>query len=254
MTRLRKLQSRKGREEYGRFLAEGPKVVLEALHAGLECHAVLVDRDAIAKETIHSILREISPESPFTLEPKDFGILCATKTPQGILAEFSQPIPPAMSLLKDLDGTLLVLHELQDPGNVGTAIRCAAGLGAEGVLTTTGCVDVWNPKTVRAAAGALFRIPVWRGIEPTTARSAFEEYGYEIWVADAKGDPVFEIQEVPRRAALVFGNESRGAGNSWGTAGFSRRIGIPLNRGVESLNVATAVAALLTAVHRREVW
>ena len=156
-----------------------------------------------------------------------------------------------MDLLRNLDGTVLVLHELQDPGNVGTAIRCAAGLGAEGVLTTTGCVDLWNPKTVRAAAGALFRIPVWKEIDPLTARSALEEYGFEIWVADAKGESVFEVERFPQRIALVFGNESHGAGDSWELAGLPRKIGIPLGRGVESLNVASAAAALLAIVQNQ---
>jgi TrmH family RNA methyltransferase len=242
--------TRKGREEAGRFLAEGPKIVEEGFRAGLGCHALLISSHFPAGE-IERMLSAgyvIPFEEIMAVSEKQFQDMSGTTTPQGILAEFGQPEMPDPFKTKESGSTLLVLHEVQEPGNVGTAIRTAAGLGAGGVVLTKGCADPWNPKAVRAAAGALFKIPVWSGFDPGEARDGMAALGYTFWVAAADGGSLYDISSVPRPLALVVGNEARGVGSVWEEAPGAARVSIPMHHGVESLNVGTAVAAILAVV------
>jgi len=242
--RLRKLHTRKGRSASGRFLAEGPKVVLEAFRAGLVCHAVVVSDD-IAEEDMLAVEKfgTCFPMDGLSMaRPSDFKRLATTQSPQGVVAEFDQPPQPVFEQIGEAGGLLIILDGLQDPGNVGTAVRSAAALGATNLVVTTGSVDLWNPKTVRASAGALFRVLVWNEIESNQLADLLSEKDLTVWTAAPVGQSVFELTSIPDRLAIVFGNESRGVGPSWPDC---ERICIPMENGVESLNVATAVATIL---------
>lgn len=247
LSRIRKLQSRKGREEDGHFLAEGIKVVGECLSAGLRCHSLVFADDfpTQAEEELRSLLLPLSPATLAAMERDDFDRFCDTQTPQGVIGEFDQPASPDLAILKTGLPLLVVLDEVQDPGNVGTSIRVAAGLGAGGILLTQGCADLWNPKVVRATAGSVFRIPVWRGIEAGEAVQLLTAAGYTLWVADASGGSLFEEVHVPAPMALVLGNEAHGASPLWLSSGNGKQVGLPMAHGVESLNVGTALAAML---------
>jgi len=248
LSRLRKLQRKKGRDDLGSFLAEGPKVVAEAFHANLSCRSLLLAEDFALPPDVEALLGSgrLPRDRVFTLPSRKFYSLCSTQTPQGILAEFKLPQSAVLTLLGKIGRPVVVLHEVQDPGNVGTAIRCTAALGGGGVLLTEGCADLWNPKTVRASAGACFRLPIWTGLSPSGAKAALIKYRDEIWVADAKGSSVREIEAHSGRLAIVFGNESRGVGDFYRDAPSARLVGIPMQGGVESLNVGVAVGIMLT--------
>ena len=137
--------------------------------------------------------------------------------------------------------TLLVLDAVQDPGNFGTLVRTAEALGAAVVVVLPGTVDPWNPKAVRAAVGASFRIPIvavdWDVLAPWLSG-----LDVAVFAADAGGAPL--PSALPTRVALVVGNE--GAGVSQESLHFAdTKVGIPLRGRAESLNVAAAAAILL---------
>lgn len=247
VSRLAKLRARKGREESGRFLAEGPRVVLEALSAGLCCRALVVSNSASEGEAeLLSKVLSACPKGLASLLPeREFGRLCDTRTPQGMIGEFDQPRPPDFETLRDLDGTVVVLDAVRDPGNVGTAVRCAAALGAVGLVLTRGCVDLWNSKTVRASAGAAFRIPIWTDIEVPVLAELLEQESTPIWLTASEGTSLLELDQTPGTVALVFGNEARGVGREWRRIKGLQTVSLPMSAGVESLNVASAVAAIL---------
>jgi TrmH family RNA methyltransferase len=146
---------------------------------------------------------------------------------------------------------MLVLDGVQDPGNVGTMLRTALGLGAAGVVALKGTADLTNPKVVRGGMGATFRLPsVPAAPEELVAWARLQRA--QIWVAAAGGEAV---RGLPARSAqrppilLVMGNEGAGVGQIMDAAA-DRRIGISLARGVESLNVAVAAGILLYEVTR----
>jgi TrmH family RNA methyltransferase len=177
--------------------------------------------------------------------------LTDTEHPQGITAV----IEPKTWRLDDIRLTpgvaALVLDAVQDPGNVGTMLRTALGLGAAGLVALKGTADLTNPKVVRGGMGASFRLPaVAAAPEELVAWARLQRA--EIWVAAVGGEPASRLpRRRPDRAPvlLVVGNEGAGVGAVVDAAA-DRRIGVTLARGVESLNVAVAAGILLHEVTR----
>ncbi len=240
---LRTLRQRRARDEEGLFLAEGVRTVEDLVASPL------VVRFAVAASTLGDTPRgrglvsaiEARGIAVHEVDERDFRGKADTETPQGVLAVAEIPRAGLASIPLDAEpGVLLVLDAVQDPGNFGTLVRTAEALGAAGVVALPGSVDPWNPKAVRAAMGSSFRLPVveaeWEALEPW-----LREHGV-VTVASAVGAP--RPESLPRRAALVLGNE--GAGVSADTLRRSElTMGIPLRGRAESLNVAAAGAILL---------
>jgi len=140
---------------------------------------------------------------------------------------------------------VLVLDGVQDPGNVGTMIRTALGLGAAGVVALKGTAELTSPKVLRATMGAIFRLPcVPSDDEAFLPWAAGHRLG--LWLAEAGGTPVRQWRPA-RPLALVMGNEGAGVREALATAA-AGRVGIPLQPGSESLNVAVAAGILLSEV------
>ncbi len=135
---------------------------------------------------------------------------------------------------------------MQDPGNAGTILRTAEALGVAGAVALKGTVDVWNPKVVRAAAGALFRLPVLHGTWPE-AEAPLREAGLRLWASDTEGEPVGRGDDVPAGIALVLGNEGAGVRDGI-LAAADRRVAVRLGGAAESLNVAVAAAILMDRI------
>jgi TrmH family RNA methyltransferase len=173
-----------------------------------------------------------------------------TEHPQGIIAV----IEPKRWSLGDLrmnpGATILVLDGVQDPGNVGTMLRTALGLGASGVVALKGTAELTNSKVIRGAMGATFRLPaVVAAPDEFVAWARLQRI--QIWVADANGEAGAQPTTPGERPpiALVVGNEGAGVSPSLDAAA-DRRVAIPLAEGVDSLNVAVAAGILLYEVTR----
>ena len=177
----------------------------------------------------------------------EFAAHAATESPQGVLAVAATPRWELEDLLAAAHepAVVLVLDAVQDPGNFGTLVRSAEALGAAGLITLPGTVDPWNPKSIRAAMGSSFRLPLvaaeWEG-----AADWLRGAGFRL-LAGAMGG------ESPRgstgRAALVVGNEGAGVSGEI-LAEVDGVVGIPLRGRAESLNVAAAAAILLYELTR----
>lgn len=243
--RWRSLQRRKGREQHGLFLAEGPHLIEELLGADLEiCHVLYTARAGHDRE-IAELLRAcrdrgVSLEEVADAELAEFA---DTVTPQGVLAVAAIPRAGWDRLP---DGDLLVLDGVQDPGNLGTILRTAEALGVAGAVSLKGTVDAWNPKTVRASAGSVFRVAV-ADADWQEASARLEARGLPVWAADVEGDPVEREGRVPGRVALVLGNEGAGVRPEI-LAAADRRVAVRLRGPVESLNVAVAAALLMDRI------
>lgn len=168
-----------------------------------------------------------------------------TEHPQGILLVVEEPTD-AGELLAGVDSPrVLVLDGIQDPGNAGTLIRSARAFGLDGVLALDGTVDPFNPKVVRASAGALAHIPVfrrrWPELDPWLAGRKVP-----LLVAGAKGEDVRGIV-VPASWALAVGNEGSGVSKE-ALARASQVVGVPMAPAADSLNAGLAGAILLFAL------
>lgn len=244
LTLARDLQRRRARERQALFVAEGVRAVEELLRSPIVVRGALVAPHlarALHGAELRDALRARGVEIA-DVGDAEFASAAGTDSPQGVLAIAEVPERRLESLRLPERVRLLVLDAIQDPGNVGTLIRTAAGLGASGVLALPGTVDLWNAKVVRSAMGALFHHSVlsvtWTELGPFLDGSTIA-----LWGADAGGAPLGDVTPPPR-LALVVGNE--GAGLSAETrARLVRTVSLPLAEGTESLNVAVAAGILL---------
>lgn len=155
----------------------------------------------------------------------------------GLLAEVDLP-PPQNVEEKNF---VLILDQIQDPGNLGTLLRTALALGWEGVMATPGTADFFNDKALRASQGAIFRLP-YAYKTPEEIVSWSQKKQIPIWLADTEGSPLRE-KTFQTPLALVLSNEGQGL-RAWAKT-VGQKISIPLQNKVESLNVAAAGAILL---------
>jgi RNA methyltransferase, TrmH family len=252
-TLIRDLHRRRGRERRGLALAEGVRLVEEALAGGI------VIKGAAVSATLESTPRGNTLKAALAdrgvrvedVSEAELEELADTEHPQGVVAV----IEPRRWTWVDIHlvpGTaLLVLDGVQDPGNVGTMLRTALGLGAAGLVALKGTADLTNPKVLRSAMGASFRLPAVSATpEEFVAWSRLQRA--ELWVAESDGENIEQIPgRTPERApvALILGNEGAGVSEPLDAAA-TRRIAIPLVRDVESLNVAVAAGILLHEVMR----
>jgi TrmH family RNA methyltransferase len=246
---VRDLQRRKGRRRRGLAVAEGVRLVEEAIAAGVRLQGVVAANDLDTGARGAALLETLgSHDVPVvTVTPRILEQLADTDTPQGVLAVLELPRWPLGDIRPAPRSPVLVLDAVQDPGNVGTLIRTAFALGAAGAVLLPGTAEPSNPKVLRAAMGATFRLP-WASAADGEFRAWVRETDAVGWAAAADGTPVHRLS-APERLALVVGNEGAGvrpAVREWCRAS----VAIPLARGAESLNVAVAAGIVLFEVTR----
>jgi RNA methyltransferase, TrmH family len=253
-TMIRDLHRRRGRERRGLALAEGVRLVEEALAAELPLRGAAIS-PALEATTRGRALKSALERRAVRIEPvseSELAALADTEHPQGVVAV----VEPRRWALADIavgpGRPVLALDAVQDPGNVGTILRSALGLGAAGVVALKGTAELTSPKVVRGSMGALFRLPAvaedWeRFLDWARERQV------ELWVAAADGEPLERGGAAGSATAvgLVLGNEGAGVSEALQAAA-TRRVAIRLAAGAESLNVAIAAAILLREVARVE--
>lgn len=239
----------KARREDKVFLAEGIKMFLEA------------PKDWILEAYISEDLHEKMPEGvkdklgQCTCEvvSRDlFRKISDTQTPQGILCVLKQPAYTLQDL--GVEGfkppLLLVLEDLQDPGNVGTILRTAEGAGVTGIVMSKETADIFNPKTIRATMGSVYRVPFLYTDSLEETIGVLKQHGIRTFAAHLKGKCNYDEVNLTGGTAFLIGNE--GNGLKARTADLADTyIRIPMEGQVESLNAAIASAILMYEAHRQ---
>jgi TrmH family RNA methyltransferase len=249
---IRDLHRRRGRERRGLALVEGVRLVEEAIAAALPVRGAAIS-PALEATTRGRALKSALERQGVRLEPvseRELADLADTEHPQGVVAV----VEPRRWSLADIPVApgrpVLALDGVQDPGNVGTILRSALGLGAAGVVALKGTAELTSPKVMRGAMGAPFRLAAVAS--DTEAFLAWaRERGAELWAAAADGDPIEPGTALrhPAAVALLLGNEGAGLSPPLEAAA-TRRVAIRLAPRAESLNVAVAAALLLREVAR----
>lgn len=177
--------------------------------------------------------------------------MSGTASNQGVFAVARMPKIYSPESIPVVSGRIIILDNLQDPGNLGTILRTADALGIDGAIVCGGC-DVFNPKTVRATMGSLFRIKLCTGYCFNDAAIELKSRGFELLAAvveeDAEDISRFKF---PARSAAVIGNEGNGL-SSADAALCDRKITIQMKGGAESLNAATAASIILWELMKGE--
>ena len=240
LTRVRRLNSRRAfRRAEGAFAAEGPKLLAEALRWGGELEAVIcVPGSALPELPARTRVVEV--------EDSLLASIADTESPQGIVficKGKNLTVPDRLA-----GNRYLLLDGVQDPGNVGTIWRTADAFGADGLLLCNGCADPWNPKTVRATMGAVFRLPAYE-CSLEQAVEGLARAGVPLY-ATALREDTEDVRRVPLgRAAVIIGSEGRGVSHA-ALALCEKTIKIPMSPRCESLNAAVAASVVLWEMAR----
>jgi TrmH family RNA methyltransferase len=244
----RRLTRRQGRNEAGRFLAEGAQAVREALAAGavLELFATA---EALER---HAAL--LAGHEPSEISVKDAAALSETVTPQGLIAVCRAVDISLERALAAGPRLVAALVETSDPGNAGTVLRTADAAGA-GAVVFCGGVDPYNGKAVRASAGSLFHLDLVRGADLGELMRAARAAGLRVLATTGAGTT--DLDELADRAELggptlwLFGNEARGLPAET-VAAADAAVRVPIHGRAESLNLAAAAAVCLYASARAQ--
>lgn len=228
-----KLRDKKEREEKGLFIIEGYHLVEEANKAGL-------------LQSVFSInecdLNKFDCSEKYLVNEGIIKKLSSTHNPQGIvgISKININTSNIDNLINKENVKLVILDDVSDPGNMGTIIRTAAGLGYSAVISSQSSVDYYNDKTVRATQGSLYKIPLFK-TNLVSLISKLKNSGVLVYGCALYNSVSIKEVEKGNKIALVFGNEAHGINNDILSI-TTKNIVIPMENDVESLNVSTASA------------
>jgi len=241
-------QKAKARREQGLFVAEGRKMFGEA------------PRDWISKVYVtesltsdSSLMEQISmlPEGKAEIVADHvFRQMCDTKTPQGILTVLRKPVWTIQDILRGDSPLIMILEDLQDPGNAGTIFRTGEGAGVSGVFLTKTCVDITNPKVIRSTMGSVYRMPFLYVEDVVSLKAELKQKGIRTFAAHLKGKNSYDQENYQGGTAFLIGNEGNGLTEEAAETA-DCLIRIPMCGKVESLNAAMAAGILMYEAARQ---
>ena len=240
---VRSLARRQVRQREGRFVVEGTRLAEEVVRAGVRPALVFYTEAWATSPAGGRLLSALRPADQGDWQVSDpvMSACSDTETPQGVLA-----VVPFLSIAPR-PGLILILDQIRDPGNMGAILRSAEASGVGQAILAPGTVDLYNPKVVRGAMGAHFRLPVtsldWTAIAKRIA-------GRAVWLADAAGETACDRVNWRAPSALIVGGEAAGTGDQ-ATALATGRVSIPMAGSAESLNAAMAATVILFEAARQ---
>ncbi len=263
LKKIRSLHERQARHKAGLFLLEGEKLLLEAVARGIEIEAVVLETEYFQKgisQALEFVLadHQYFPEGINLAPPSLFKDLITTTTSCGLIAAARCRTASLDQLLstdanKGGHSTVIILEAVQDPGNLGSIMRSALAFCAAGLILGRGTVDLYNPKVVRSAMGALFDLPIVEGADLTETVSALKQAGFTVCSLNPEAPKALTDPATPAwegKVAFLLGNEGAGlSAQVSALADFDLRI--DMSNQIESLNVSIAAAIVL--FHRYNV-
>lgn len=232
-------QKAKLRREEDCFLVEGPKMFLEAPKSWVK--EVYVSESFLAKCSFREVLESYPYE---VVSDEVFQKMSDTKTPQGILSVLQCPHYDIEQLLAKSNPLLVILENLQDPGNLGTILRTGEGAGIDGVIMTKETADLFNPKVIRATMGSIYRMPYLYVDDIVTCIKELKSRGISVYAAHLDDSVCYDVPDYKQGTAFLIGNEGNGLKKETADMA-SQYIKIPMQGQVESLNAAIATSILM---------
>lgn len=235
----------KARKEEDVFVVEGIKMFVEAPRDAIK--QVYVSQTFLSKENNKSLLGNIKYE---ILEDHVFEVASDTKTPQGIITILKQFHYDAMDIIMKPNQQIILLEDLQDPGNLGTILRAGEGAGISGVLLSENCVDIYNPKTIRSTMGSIYRVPFAYVADLKECVRLLKQNEITVLAAHLKQSQDYDKIDLTKPHAFMIGNEGNGLSDELSSIADSY-IKIPMVGKVESLNAAIAASVLMYEASRQ---
>ena len=249
---IKKLQllqkKKKERTQKNAFIVEGLRAVRE-IPDGWPIHQYV-----ISESFAHMGQNLIKGSAIPTLYVSDsvFATISDTKTPQGIMAVVSQKNYPIEEVMAQDQGFFIIADEVQDPGNLGTLIRTAHGAGAHGLFLSKGCVDIYNPKTIRATMGSIFHIPIFIDLDMDWLIPQLITYHTNLYATALDKSKMLYEYDYRQKTAIIIGNEANGISEKTKQL-VPNFIKIPMPGGAESLNASIAAGICMFEVVRQRI-
>lgn len=215
---------------------EGFKIFNEAINSGFEPEVVLVTQKAFCH------LSEFYKKKCTILSDRLLKKISDVKTSQGIVASIKKASDSNLCKIAMNASLLVILDQVQDPGNLGTILRTSEAMGADALITTKGSCRL-NSKAVRASAGSFLRIPVFENFVPEVIIEILRSNGYNLIVTQMDGKTLYDFS-FGGKCALIFGQEGSGVSKAFHETA-DHRVAVPINQSVQSLNVAVTAAMCL---------
>ena len=238
------IKKTKERKNQGCFVAEGPKMCLEAPREWVK--AVYVSQSFFNNPENQARL----PEEYEVVADNVFKAVSDTQTPQGMMSVIKMPSYELEDLLQGARTCLLVLESIQDPGNLGTMIRTGEGAGITGVIMNRTTVDLFNPKTVRSTMGSLYRVPFYIAEDLGETVDLLKSKGIKLYAAHLKGEMSYDEPDYTGACGFMIGNEGNGLSDELADMA-DEYIRIPMEGQVESLNAAISATLLAYECNRQ---
>ena len=240
---IRKLKnSKREREERKQYLIEGITMLQEALKEKIEIDTIVICEDCIDKDKIdQSLFYEIAKYNCIYVGKEIFKLLTDVSTPQGLIAVVNKKrVEPKITYSEDL---VLILNDIQDPGNMGTILRTLDAIGITQVLYTSNTVEIYNPKVVRSTMGGIFRITPIELKDIKREIKTLKENGYKI-ISTALNSTtnVYDVNYM--KSVIIIGNEANGVSDELLKLS-DMVIKIPILGNTESLNASVATGIIL---------
>ena len=236
----RALRDARERARQGAFVLDGEHMVGEALSACPDrVRALFVDEARV--ETYAGLIALAQRAECYSVPAHVLAAISQVKTPQGVAAVCAMPPSLAPEALGE---RLILLENVQDPGNVGTVLRTLDAAGFDGCILTPGCADPFGPKALRATMGSVFRVPLCFVPDAAEAARALNARGYATLAAVLDGGDFYRRPPLPARLCVLIGNEGAGLTGQAQDA-CTHRFRLPMRGGAESLNAAVAAAVMM---------
>jgi len=242
--KINSLKTASRREEYGLFLVEGERLVAE-ISPKTDVWKYVLAESYFNKHGYG----KFDPDKTYILVDSVFGKITETVAPQGVLAVCRQRDYTAEYVLQNTK-LVCILENVTDPGNLGTIIRTAYAAGADCVVLSRGCVDLHNPKVVRATMGAIFHLPIIKDANLADVIDILKNNGSTVFAAHLNGKNVYESGIGTKPSAILIGNEAVGLTEDAASLADSL-VKIPMPGRAESLNASVAAGILIYETVRR---
>jgi TrmH family RNA methyltransferase len=227
--------SARERRAAGKILLDGAHLVEAYLETFGEPELLILSDGEVALDVMN-LLDRLADTRTITLPTSMFAAISPVTTPTGVLALVKTPVLPA----PESPAFVLMLENIQDPGNLGSMLRNAAAAGVDVVYLSVGCTEAWSPKALRGGQGAHFVLPIVEGADLLAETGRFEG---ETYATVMHGDSLYTT-DLSGNTAFLVGNEGSGLSQDLIDA-VSKRITIPMPGRIESLNAAAATAICL---------
>jgi TrmH family RNA methyltransferase len=245
---LVRLKEKRERDGTGLFLIEGYREIERAVKGGIQFQALFMCEKLFLGTNEKSLIDKVDAET-FALPDHLFEKISYRDRPDGLIAIAHQMQKTLADLSIEKNPLYIVAEAIEKPGNLGTILRSADGVGASGVIVCDRCTDIYNPNVVRASVGTLFTMPV---VEASTVETLkwLKERGVLIVAATPSAKVVFTEADFTKPLAIAVGTEQLGLSKVWMEAA-DLQVKIPMRGAADSLNVAMATTLLVYEAQRQ---